>query len=401
MEILAKKLGLEVEIGEKLAKNAKKIILDVGFEVEKCLLVTDEDIFKNCANFFEDGFFEDLGEVLILDDPRPDEKNLNIISTKLENFDSIIALGSGVVSDLCKYSSAKSNKEYVIFPSAASMNGYLSKNASIIINGHRKTLAATLPKKVFCDYDILRSAPKQMTKAGIGDAMCFYSCWFDWLLSHLLLETEYNSECFEMLSDKMTEFVSGYQDLVLGSDELLKILMEMLLLSGASMAIAGGSYPASQSEHLIAHSYSMKYPQKAEKVLHGLQIATTTLTSAKIQEELLAVDEIMVRDLTFDENKIADFFGSQIAIECKEQFQDKARLISQNVRRLNQELASGWMDYCKVLSRVFFSEATLRDIFQHFNIETGHKALDLEYQEYNQVVGYARFVRDRFTCLDL
>ncbi len=401
MEFLAKKLDIEVKIGEKLGKEARKLVENLGFEVKKAILVTDEKILKNCTEFFADGFFDELGEVLILEEPNPDEENIERITTVAEDFDLIIGLGSGVINDLCKYSSFKAGKKYVIFPSAASMNGYLSQNASIIVNGHRKTLAATLPKAVFCDYDLLRSAPKQMTKAGIGDAMCFYSCWFDWLLSHLLLETKYEPECFNMLSEKMGEFVSNYQDFALGDDDLLKILIEILLLSGASMTLAGGSYPASQSEHLIAHSYAMKYPSKAKNVLHGLQIATTALTAAKIQEELLAVDEIMIRDLNFDEKKIADFFGAQIAAECKIEFRAKAQLVSQNVRRLNQDLATGWMDYCKVLSRVFFSEANLSEIFQHFDIETGHKALDLEYQEYNEVIGYARFVRDRFTCLDL
>ncbi len=401
MEILAKRLDIKVEIGEKLAISAEKLIKKLGFEAKNCLLVTDERIFKNCAGFFADGFFDKLGEVLILEDPTPDEENIGQITEAATDFELIIGLGSGVINDLCKYASFEAGKKYAIFTSAASMNGYLSQNASIIVNGHRKTEAAHLPLGVFCDYDILRSAPKQMTKAGIGDLMCFYSCWFDWLLSHLLLETRYESECFEMLTEKMGEFVGGYQDFVLGEDELLKIVMEILLLSGASMTLAGGSYPASQSEHLIAHSYAMKYPDKAKNVLHGLQIATTVLTSAKIQEELLAVDEIYVRDLNFDESKIASFYGGEIATECKIEYRMKSQLISQNVRRLNQELATGWMDYCKVLSRIFVSESNLRDIFQHFNIETGHGALGLEFQEYNEVVGHARFVRDRFTCLDL
>jgi glycerol-1-phosphate dehydrogenase [NAD(P)+] len=289
----------------------------------------------------------------------------------------------------------------MVITSAASMNGYLSKNASIIVNGHRKTLPASMPIAAICDYDILRSAPKYMTKAGIGDSMCFFSCWFDWLLSHLLLGTDYDAQCFEILMPKMTDFVGNYQNYVLGEDELLKIVVEMLLLSGASMVMAGSSNPASQSEHLIAHSYSMRFEEKSEKVLHGLQIATTTLTSAKIQEELVVTDQLMLRDLNFNQNAIADFYGAQIASECQGQFGKKSSLINQNVRRLNQELATDWPDYCQVLSRILFSEQNLRQIFQHFDIATGPGALGIEYQEYNEVVGYARFIRDRFTCLDL
>lgn len=36
------------------------------------------------------------------------------------------------------------------------MNGYVSKNASIEINGHKKSLLATLPIAVFADLRILK-----------------------------------------------------------------------------------------------------------------------------------------------------------------------------------------------------------------------------------------------------
>jgi thioredoxin-related protein len=79
----------------------------------------------------------------------------------------------------------------------------------------------------------------------------------------------------------------------------------------------------------------------------------------------------------------------------------KFELIKKNRKFLQQELSQNWQQYCAVLSRVFFSEQNLREIFNHFSIETGYEALGLEYQEYQEIVGVARFVRNRFTCLDL
>lgn len=401
MDFLPKNLNIDVKIGKKLGYELENIVKSHGFEVNKAILVSDDNIFNNCKEFLPPQLLTDLSQILILDDPRPNEDNVAKIKDAAHDCELILALGSGTINDLCKYSSHEIDKKYMVITSAASMNGYLSKNASIIVNGHRKTLPASMPIAAICDYDILRSAPKYMTKAGIGDSMCFFSCWFDWLLSHLLLGTDYDAQCFEILMPKMTDFVGNYQNYVLGEDELLKIVVEMLLLSGAAMTMAGNSNPASQSEHLIAHSYSMRFEEKSEKVLHGLQIATTTLTSAKIQEELVVTDQLMLRDLNFNQNAIADFYGAQIASECQGQFGKKSSLINQNVRRLNQELATDWPDYCQVLSRILFSEQNLRQIFQHFDIATGPGALGIEYQEYNEVVGYARFIRDRFTCLDL
>jgi glycerol-1-phosphate dehydrogenase [NAD(P)+] len=395
MKFLPKNIKTSVKIAQNLAILGKNLLLELKLSSKNAILISDEDIWQNCSGFFEDNFCE---KKLILEKPKADEENLEIIAKNLNSSDLIIAVGSGTISDLCKYTSFKTGIPYVIFPSAASMNGYLSKNASITVNSHKKTLAATLPEAIFCDIEILKNAPKILTKAGIGDSMCFYSCWFDWLLSHLLLETEFNHESFALLSDEMSDFINNYKNF--SDNELLEILMKILLLSGASMTLAGSSSPASQSEHLIAHAYSMKYPLQSAQVLHGLQIASTTLISAKIQEELISSNEISMRENSFEFDKISKFFGAKIAKECEKEYSLKHHLIRQNQKFLSQELHQNWQQYCQVLSRVFLSEQTLRDIFYHFKIDVGNEALRIDKGELDELVYYAKFIRNRFTCLD-
>lgn len=396
MSFLPKNIKTSVKIAKNLAISTKKLLCELKLSSKNAILVSDDDIWQNCSGFFDNDFYS---QKLILSKPKADEENLEIIAKNLGSSDLIIAVGSGTISDLCKYTSFKTGIPYIIFPSAASMNGFLSKNASITINSHKKTLAATLPEAVFCDIEILKNAPKNLTKAGIGDSMCFYSCWFDWLLSHLLLETEFNPECFSILSDEMNYFINNYKNFC--DDELLEILIKILLLSGAAMTLAGSSSPASQSEHLIAHAYSMKYPLQSNQVLHGLQIASTTLISARIQEELLSLNEITMRENFFEYNKISKFFGSEIAKECEKEYSSKHHLIKQNHKFLGQELHQNWQQYSQILSRIFLSEQSLRDIFYHFKIDVGNEALKIDKGELDELVYYAKFIRNRFTCLDL
>lgn len=398
MDFLPKNIESEVKIAPGLTGEALELLSELGFSGKKVVLVSDERIFRACEGYFSAEFYDFLTGKVILDEPRPDEAALAAIAEEIKGCDLILGLGSGVISDLCKYSAAESALPYVIFASAPSMNGYLSQNASLIVNEHRKSVAATLPLAVFCDLEILRQAPKNMIKAGIGDSMCFYTCWFDWILSHILLGTEFNPECFAILHERMANFVQNYQDFAI-DDEFLRLLMEILLLSGASMSLAGSSAPASQSEHLIAHAFSMKYPRNG--VLHGLQIATTCLTSAKIQEEFLALDELQMRDFNFPKAKMVDLFGEVVARECERDFAKKAALISSNQRVLAMDLGQNWGDYAASLAKILLPEAGLRDIFGHFGIEVGPGALGIGSEEYYELVGVARFVRGRFTVLDL
>ena len=406
-----------VYISYGLASQAEKLISNLGFKNKKILFVTDEKIWKNCARFFDTSFFK---KILILKSPKPDEKNLKKIAIAAKNCDLILALGSGTINDLCKFTAAKIKIPYAIFASAASMNGYLSKNASITILGHKKTLSATLPIAVFCDLKILKKSPLRLTKAGIGDSLCFYSCWFDWYLSHKILGTKFDQKPFEMLKEKMEFLVKNFQKFSARDEEFLKILIEILLLSGQGMTISGGSYPASQSEHLIAHAIEMKYPKLAQKNLHGAMIAATTLTAAKMQKHLLSTTcQHYLLSTTYQHRHpelvsgsihptLQKFFGKKIAAECKKEYEQKLLAIQQiknpNGKNLNGKNLNGknpnWSKIKTELQKIHFDESRLKEIFSHFKIKTSAKSLGLSSQQYQECATYAKFIRNRFTCLD-
>ncbi len=369
------------------------LIADLGFLGKKVIFISDERIWQNCQKFF----IGDFSNALILKDPKPNEENLNKILSRVKSSYLIIALGSGTINDLCKIVSARSKIPYMIIASAASMNGYLSKNASIIISGHKKTVLATLPIAVFCDVKILKSAPLELTKAGIGDIMCFYSCWFDWYLSHLILGTKFDDEPFKLIAKQMKFFLKNYRKFSLKNEEFLKILIEMLLLSGVGMTMAGGSYPASQSEHLIAHTIEMKYPKIIGKIFHGAQIAITTLTSAKLQKKLLQKDVLKLVLEDFPQRGLEKFFNQKIASQCREEYHKKII----NYDKINISLQKNWKNYRKKLAKIHLNESRLKAIFSHFKIKTSVQSLGLSDQQYQDCVINAKFIRNRFTCLDI
>jgi glycerol-1-phosphate dehydrogenase [NAD(P)+] len=391
--------------GENFLRSSMLRIKDDEFE--KILFVTDEKIWKNCRKFFPKNFEKNFAKFLLLKNPQADEKSLEKISKNLKSCDFIVGFGSGTINDLCKFTSAKKNIPYAIFASAASMNGYLSKNASITISGHKKTLPATLPIKVFCDLRILSNAPLELTRAGIGDSLCFYSCWFDWYLSHKVLGTKFDGKIFEIQKPKIDFLIKNYQKFSLKDEKFLKLLIEILLLSGAGMTSAGGSYPASQSEHMIAHTIEMKFPKIAKKLLHGQVIAVTTLTSSNLQKNssslTRSVEDLMslelprsskpaVSRMTSVEKELVKFFGKKIAAQCFAEYEEKTSLLKK-AKNLNQE---NW----KELKKIHLSETTLKKIFTHFKIKTSTKSIGLSSEQYQACINFAKFTRNRFTCLD-
>ena len=162
--------------------------------------------------------------------------------------------------------------------------------------------------------------------------------------------------------------------------------------------MAGGSYPASQSEHLIAHTIEMKYPKIVGKVLHGAQIAVTTLTATRLQKQLLnlqfARHPELVSGSIFPQKQIQNFFGKKIASECQKEFEQKTLAQSQAKK-------PNWSQLKKDLQKIHFDESRLKAIFSHFKIKTSAKSLGLSAQQYQECVEQAKFIRNRFTILDL
>jgi glycerol-1-phosphate dehydrogenase [NAD(P)+] len=392
---------MKKEIGY-FAKKIDKILKENGFHNKKIILVSDQKIWKNCQKFFPKNLPEKMQKILLLKNAFADEENLEKINKAAIGCDLIFAIGSGTINDLCKLSSANLKIPYLIFASAASMNGYLSKNASITINHHKKTLSATLPIAVFCDLKILSATPQKLTKAGIGDVMCFYSCWFDWYLSHLLIKSEFNQKPFLILLEKMIFFLNNFQKFNIKSKKFLKILIDILLTSGEAMTIAKGSYPASQSEHLIAHCITLKYPKIANKTLHGQLIAITTLTSAKLQENILKLFlekkfsyKTLLKNYQNLKKEIFNFFEKEVAEQCEKEFRTKFS----EYHLINED--QNFMEIGKKLKKVFLPTKKIKEIFYHFKINTSLQSIKLSQKNYSNCVLHAKFIRNRFTCLDL
>lgn len=72
MDFLPKNLNIDVKIGKKLGYELENIVKSHGFEVNKAILVSDDNIFNNCKEFLPPQLLTDLSQILILDDPRPE-----------------------------------------------------------------------------------------------------------------------------------------------------------------------------------------------------------------------------------------------------------------------------------------------------------------------------------------
>jgi glycerol-1-phosphate dehydrogenase [NAD(P)+] len=391
-----------IKIENNLTKNAHLLINSLGYELDQCLIVSDKKIFNKYRSKFGKDFIKNIDKILILNQPYADQKTSEKIQKHAKKVKLIIAIGSGTINDLCKYSASKLNIKYLIFATAPSMNGYASINASIVINHHKKTVIATLPQAIFIDLEIIKSAPKKMIRAGIADALCIYSCMFDWQLSHLIFNTDFNSKCFEIQQNWLNQLFKNYQKFDLNNSEFLTILSRLLITSGHAMTLANGSYPASQSEHLIAHCLELKYP-KLKKILHGQLIAITLATSLNFQQQILTrldKNDLFLTDKNNNWYKIINnYFAKETAKQCINEYQNKIEKF-QPINQINQKLLKDHRIIYQQLNQIYKENKMVIKIFKHFKINQNPKLLAISSAKYDDALNKAKFIRNRITCLD-
>ena len=359
--------------------------------------------------------WKELPTFIIPDDMDATQYLANKLRIETRKVDYLVAVGTGTINDLCKYAAAHEDRRYGVIPTAPTMNGFVSSNASITVDGLKQSMKAAMPKVVACDADLLARSPKHMQAAGFGDAICRFTAQTDWYMSHLVMETPYDPLPFLMQAplDKQLALAAGA--LGRGNKEATKILMESLLMSGLGMVIAGGSMPASQGEHLIAHTLD-RIPaiatSRLNKVLHGEQIAITTLSMALLQrawldspaERWLIGDwKRRARDKYWNSaSKIAGYYGLDQAPTVYKEFTSKLP----NDRGFEQLLERFGSQWNAIRSRIQsqvprWSPRQLHQMLLAVGAPTELGQVGWHRARYDGALRHAHFYRGRWTFLDL
>ena len=332
--------------------------------------------------------------------PHADGETVEAIRRESKSCDALIAVGAGTINDLCKYAAAQDGKPYAVFATAPSMNGYTSLNAAITIGGHKKSLPATAASGVFMDLTVLSQAPVRMIRSGLGDSVCRPTAQADWLLAHLLLDLPYREAPFALLVEDETKLFARSEALIAGDLEAMRRLARTLTLSGFGMTICGGSFPASEGEHLISHYAEMMAPPDWPEAFHGEQIGMTTLSMARLQMRLIVGGPPRLAPSAPDESSIMAHFGAELGAACWAEFQGK-RLDADRAEALNAKLAAGWSDFQTRLQAVVVPATQLEAVLQAAGAPTTPEDLGWPRDFYIEALRHAREIRNRYTFLDL
>jgi len=213
------------------------------------------------------------------DEPIPDEYAIGFITAAYTSeIDLILCVGSGTLNDLCTFVGAKVGCPSAVVGTAPSMDGYASLGSAMVLEGLKVTPPTQCPVAIFCDIDILMTAPMLLTAAGLGDMLGKITALADWRLAHILVGEEMPQDIVSIVETALDKIIAGAPNLAKRDPDVIKSVTEGLILSGIAMSLYGDSRPASGTEHHLAHFWEMRMLTEGRKpALHGIKVGLATI----------------------------------------------------------------------------------------------------------------------------
>ena len=230
--------------------------------------------------------------------------------------DYLIAIGSGTVHDITRYTAYERGIPFVSCPTAASVDGFCSSVAAMTWDGYKKTFTAVAPRLVLADLDVITKAPSFLTNAGFGDMIGKLIALADWRIGHALTGEYFCSAIHDMTLRATWAVIDAAGDIKRGDVAAYEKLTYGLLMSGLAMQLLGNSRCASGAEHHISHLIEMEPEGLALRsdALHGEKVGVGTLLAAREYHRIQNAASRARRDYPLPrEEDIREAFGERLS----------------------------------------------------------------------------------------
>lgn len=311
-----------------------------------------------------------------------------------------IAVGSGTVSDTVKYASFLDEKPYSVFATSP-MNAYTTATASVSSGGFKQSITCKGAQGIYFDLSILARCPARLISAAFADVICRTTAQVDWLMSHLLLGTAYEETPYTLLAYDEASMIANADKMLSSDIDALSMLTRISAIMGLGTRFTDTTHSGSMAEHMISHYIDMFAGDKHPNTSHGEQVGVATITMSQLHNQVLARDTPpTLKPTNIPEGWIRDHFSASMADSMMTQTTRKA-LNQAKCDSLNRRLEKEWNSIRKPLLKTMLPYDKLHSAMSAAGCQITASDLGLDTEFYREAVKGARYIRDRFSMLDV
>ncbi len=380
-----------VEIGDGVLARTAEILRGAGFP-RRILAVADKNTLAasgNIINILENGGFS--VKLKLYDDLRePTVERVNEICKLCADVEAILSIGTGSLNDICRRAALLCDREFAIFATAPSMDGFASGTSPIIENGFKATLPARQPSVIIADTAILAAAPAHLKAAGFGDIIGKFTALVDWRVAHLTVGEYYCENIANLVREALRRICSMAHRVSAEDAETAGTIMEILVFTGLAMKLAEASRPASGAEHMISHMIGMRRLAEGKiSDFHGKKVGVATVTLCDLYHKSTEITPNFRPD-TPDWERVYTAFGENI----------KGNIIRENSPPITDRLdpaviASQWQEIGKIVREELPTQAELLEIMHAAGAATTYAEIDTDEALARDCIVYHPYMRDK------
>ena len=311
--------------------------------------------------------------------------------------DIALAVGTGVINDLTKWSAFDKDIPYAVFATAATMNGFTAANVAPTINGVKTLIRAKAPLAIFAIPSIIINAPFELTAAGLGDTIAKPVSTADWIFNNLFCGESFCRYCSEIFNSLEPYYLDCPSDIRSRKPAAIEALFNALLYSGIAMTIIGTSAPASGGEHLFSHTLDMMSSIDGTlHDLHGRQVGLGTIFASALYERIFKIDKPICHP--HPDNIDSKFWGP-LAENVRQEYHQKIPIL----RKIREKLTDNktWGEFLVAAQQQVRSPAQIKNCLKAAGAAHTSTDIGCSHERLLAAVLHMHEIRKRPTIIDL
>lgn len=215
--------------------------------------------------------------------PSVEQSVLDSIADSLPPCDTVVGIGGGQAVDAAKYMSWKKGLRLVTIPTILSVDAFVTEQAGIRNNGQVSYVGKASPDPLIIDYDIIRTAPKALNIAGIGDLLSIHTACFDWQLAQQYGRSEYpfSQHVVDCAHAILNEVCKNIDEIRQVTDRGIRILVEGYMNMNTIALPAGHWRFEEGSEHFLFYELEERLHRP---FIHGHIVGLGIYLMSRLQE---------------------------------------------------------------------------------------------------------------------
>ncbi|MFN8254464.1 MAG: iron-containing alcohol dehydrogenase [Bacteroidales bacterium] len=224
-----------------------------------------------------------------------EESWLDKMLESLPDCDTVVGIGGGQAIDAAKYISLKRGIRLVSIPTILSVDAFVTPAAGIRRNHQVFYVGNSSPNPLVIDFNLLRTAPKELNVAGIGDLLSIHTGTFDWEYAQSKGKSEFPFSAGDVAAGRniLDKIFLKLDDIRENTDEGLTAIVEGYITMNTICLPAGHYRIEEGSEHFLFYELEERL---ARPFVHGYIVGLGIYLMSQLQQNRFEmIKEVMNR----------------------------------------------------------------------------------------------------------